>query len=67
MTELVTPAKIIRLPELSSRIGLTRTSIYRLISQGKFPKQIKLSLRTSGWLESEVETWILTQANNRNK
>lgn len=43
MTSTVSPQKIIRLPELSSRIGLTRTSIYRLISQGKFPRQIKLS------------------------
>ena len=33
-------------------------TIYRLISQGEFPKQIKLAERSSGWLLEEVYNWI---------
>ena len=40
---------------LTSRIIST---IYRLISQGDFPRQIKLSERSSGWLQSEVDQWL---------
>ena len=38
--------------------ALSGSTIYRLISQGDFPKQIKLSERSSGWLQSEVEQWL---------
>ena len=48
----------LRLPEVQKRIGLCRSRIYQLIEDGKFPKQIKLSERASGWLESEVNGWI---------
>ena len=51
-------SRIIRKPEVKSKTGLPNSTIYELISQGKFPKQIKLSARSSGWLESEIDEWI---------
>jgi len=42
-----------------------RTTIYRLIEQGKFPKQIKLAERSSGWLEGEVLDYLEAKINNR--
>jgi prophage regulatory protein len=50
--------RIIKLSELKEIVGLARSTIYRMSSEGKFPKPIKLSERSSGWLESEVEQWI---------
>ena len=50
--------QILKLFEVKKSTGLSGTSIYRLISKSKFPKQIKLSERSSGWLKSEVELWI---------
>lgn len=32
--------------------------MYALIQKGEFPKPIKLSERSSAWLESEVQAWI---------
>jgi len=49
---------IIRLPQVVSLTGLCKSSIYSLIVKGEFPKQIKLTSRSSGWLESEVDQWI---------
>lgn len=50
--------RVLRLPEVVERTGLPRDSVYRLAAQGKFPKPLKLSERSSGWLESEVESFI---------
>ena len=59
--------RILRLPEVMMRTGLKRSTIYLRISEGTFPKQIHLSLRSSGWLESEVNVWIASRvASSRN-
>ncbi|MBT4123308.1 MAG: AlpA family phage regulatory protein [Candidatus Ruthia sp.] len=50
--------KIIKLFEVTTSTKLSRPTIYRLIKQGKFPKQIKLSERSSGWIEQEVIDYI---------
>jgi len=49
---------ILRLPEVQNKTGLSRSTIYDLISHGEFPKQIKLTSRSSGWVESEVSAWL---------
>ena len=50
--------QIIKLTEVKIATALSGSTIYRLISQGEFPQQIKLSERSSGWLKSEIEQWI---------
>jgi prophage regulatory protein len=57
-TSKSTLPRIIRLPEVVSRTGLPRASIYQQMAQGSFPKPIPLSTRTRGWIESEIDTWI---------
>jgi len=47
-----------RLPAVMARTGLSRSTIYDLISRGNFPSQIKLGPRAVGWLASEVVDWI---------
>ena len=49
--------RIIRIREVIALTGLSRSSIYAAIKQGTFPAQIKLSIRSSGWLESEIIAW----------
>jgi prophage regulatory protein len=50
--------KILRLPEVLNRTGLSRSSIYLKISKNEFPSQIILGERTIGFLEQEVSQWI---------
>jgi len=52
---------LIRLTLLKNKVGLSRSTIYLKISQGKFPKPIHLGERSVGWLESEVDEWIQQQ------
>jgi len=49
---------ILRLKATLAKTGLSRSVLYSEISKGNFPKQICLSERSIGFLESEVDNWI---------
>jgi prophage regulatory protein len=51
--------QILRLPAVKQQTGLSRSTLYKLVSLGRFPKQIDLGGgRAVGWLESDVQAWI---------
>ena len=50
--------RIIRLPAVLKATGLSRSTLYRKINQGAFPKQIAISERCTGWRESAVLAWL---------
>lgn len=50
---------ILRLPEVMARTGLSRSGIYMRMSEKKFPNSISLGCRSVGWLEHEVDEWIV--------
>jgi prophage regulatory protein len=62
---LETRTKLIKLPEVIEITTLSRASIYRLIADGKFPKQVKLSTRACAWVEQEVLEWLNDRINGR--
>lgn len=55
---------IIRLPEVQRRTGYSKAWIYRLIALGEFPKQIKLGVKSVGFIESEINEWIDNKINS---
>lgn len=52
------PEKIIRLRTVLARTGLSRSTIYRKIDEGTFPRQVKISVHGAGWYESHINRWI---------
>jgi len=50
--------KIIRLNEVKVITGLSRSTIYLRMAEGKFPQQISLGSRAVGWINSEIIDWI---------
>lgn len=50
--------KIVRLAEVKKMTGLGRSSIYKFVSEGTFPKPVSLGVRAVGWVEAEVDAWI---------
>ncbi|WEF10975.1 AlpA family transcriptional regulator [Pectobacterium actinidiae] len=54
----VTPRRLIRLPEVLKRVGLSRARMYGLINAGRFPKQVRIGLRSVAFIESEIEAWM---------
>lgn len=57
--------RIIRLKEVIDSTGLARSTIYKYIGEGTFPKPVSLGDRCVGWVDSEVYDWILTRIEER--
>ena len=53
--------KLLRLPEVKSTTGLSKSTIYDRIAEGTFPKQISLGPRLVVWVESDIQNWISEQ------
>lgn len=58
---------IIRLNEVVSKTGLSRSTIYKYIAEGVFPRSVSLGYRSVGWVESEVVDWILARIEQRDE
>ena len=52
------PTRFLRLPEVQGRTGLSRSTIYVRLAQGRFPRPVSLGARAVGWVEAEVDGWI---------
>ena len=50
--------KILRLPEVISKTGIGRSTIYTKIAERKFPRPIQLGTRSVGWLETDIDQWL---------
>jgi prophage regulatory protein len=50
--------RLIRLKEVIAMTGLSRASVYKFVSEDRFPAQISLGYRCVAWVESEVQQWI---------
>lgn len=57
--------RIIRLKEVIYSTGLARSTIYRYIGEGTFPKSVSLGDRCVGWVDTEVQEWILARIKER--
>lgn len=50
--------RILRLPAVKQRTGLSRSKIYFDVARGVFPEPISIGPRAVGWLESEISAWL---------
>jgi prophage regulatory protein len=67
--------RLIRLPEVLSRTGYGRTSVYRMMEEGTFPQSLKLGApikdptqfdsRAIAWIEEEVDQWVESRIEER--
>ena len=58
--------RTLRMSDLPKKVGYKSSTIYALVSQGKFPKPFKLAPggRAAGWLESTIDDWIREHASS---
>ena len=54
-------ANVLRCSEVVRRTGLSRTTIWRRERFGDFPRRIRLGPNSMGWLQDEVEAWLLSR------
>ena len=53
-----TPIRMLRLSQVATITGLSKTKIYQLQIQGDFPMRVQLSPRRVAWVEAEVQAWL---------
>lgn len=58
---------ILRLPQVKTRTGLSRSSIYAAVKRGEFPASVALGARAIGWRASEIDQWIETRSPTNSK
>lgn len=53
--------RVLRMPAVMERTGLSRASIYRLIRADDFPVAIRLGSRAVGWRAQQIDEWIASR------
>lgn len=51
-----------RLPNVITMTGLARSTIFKLISDERFPAPLKLTQRAIAWRLTDIEQWIASRA-----
>lgn len=51
--------RFLRLAEVLARTGLSRSSLYAQVSEGRFPEPVGISERSVAWIEGDIEQWML--------
>lgn len=54
--------KYLRRRAVEEITGLSRSTIYLLMSKGQFPRPIKLTAKAVAWSETSIVDWLSTRA-----
>ena len=57
--------RVLRMPAVMERTGLSRASIYRLIQADDFPAAMRLGSRAVGWPAQRFDEWIASRESVR--
>jgi prophage regulatory protein len=53
------PIRILRRWQVQNTVGLSRATIYQMMREGRFPKPVKISARAVGWIEHDIQEWLM--------
>lgn len=62
------PVRILRMPELTMILGISRSSIYEKLNpksryyDADFPRPVRLGIASVGWQSTAVEAWITSRS-----
>lgn len=59
--------RFLRVGDVSAMVGLGKTTIYKYVSERRFPVPVALGGNRVAWLESEVLNWMLERVAEREK
>ena len=61
-SEFSRSSRLLRLPMVVARVGLSETTIWRLRRRGQFPLPVRISPGCVAWREADVESWIASRS-----
>lgn len=57
--------RLIKLTEVMNQTALGRSSIYKYMKEGLFPKPVTQIGKSVAWVESEIQEWIMERVKER--
>jgi len=57
--------KLLRLPDVLARVPYSRSHLWRMEREGKFPRRIKLGANRVAWAADEIQEWITSRIRAR--
>jgi prophage regulatory protein len=61
------PIQFLRLPQILRRVPYSEAHIWRLEKAGKFPRRVRLGANRVAWVESEVNKWVSSKLQERDR
>jgi prophage regulatory protein len=58
--------ELLKRRQVETATGLSRSSIYKQISLGKFPSPVKLTAKAVAWRTEDIATWIASRHSTPN-
>lgn len=49
---------MLRRPAVEAATGLSRSTIYAMMTEGRFPRPVRLGRRAVGWPEAKIAEWL---------
>ena len=56
--DILEQRRILRLREICEITGLGRSTVYKMVADGGFPKPVRLGPRSSGWRLIDIDEWL---------
>ena len=56
---------LMTMKEVAPTVGFSKPTIYQMVREGRFPRQLRLGPNRVAWLRSEVLSWIEEKAAER--
>ncbi len=53
--------RMLRVPAVEARTGLSRVTIWRRVRAGTFPPPVELGVNSIGWLDKIITAWVESQ------
>ncbi|WP_009522283.1 AlpA family transcriptional regulator [Imbroritus primus] len=54
--------KAINIKQVAEKVSLGKSTIYRMVAEGEFPKPFSLGSNRTAWLEEDIDAWLATKA-----
>jgi prophage regulatory protein len=67
MTYEHNPVRVLRTGQVLARLGISRTTLSDWVRRNNFPSPVELGPNSRGWLEHEVEAFLLQRAKRRDR
>ncbi|REC94964.1 helix-turn-helix transcriptional regulator [Kushneria indalinina] len=59
--------RLLKLKDVMFLTGLARSTVYKYIAMGTFPKPVSLGERNVAWVEDEINNWIESKIKERDE